>query len=143
MHHELFLTARQKAEIRNAFVNNMSMDTKLSKAQLPFIIQSGRFLWVLLRNSWSIDESCYSFVKHVLAPLAMVLFKEKCMGKKSQEEEKESLYSFQMKLWICYNHEITRKFRCITWWSYQNNKTWNKKKRRQTSSYVIRNLLQW
>ena len=32
--HELFLTTRQKNKIRNAFANNMSMDTELSKAQL-------------------------------------------------------------------------------------------------------------
>ena len=32
--HELFLTTRQRKKIRNAFANNMSTDTKLSKAQL-------------------------------------------------------------------------------------------------------------
>ena len=29
--HELFLTARQKTKIRNAFANNMSTDIKVSK----------------------------------------------------------------------------------------------------------------
>ena len=38
--HELFLTARQKTKIRNAFADNMSTDVKLSKAQLSKIIQS-------------------------------------------------------------------------------------------------------
>ena len=32
--HELFLTTRQRKKIRNALANNMSTDTKLSKAQL-------------------------------------------------------------------------------------------------------------
>ena len=32
--HELFLTTRQRKKTRNAFANNMSTDTKLSKAQL-------------------------------------------------------------------------------------------------------------
>ena len=40
MPHELFLT-RQTTKIRNAFANNMSTDTKLSKAQISKIIESG------------------------------------------------------------------------------------------------------
>ena len=39
--HELCLTARQTAKIRNAFANNMSTDIKLSKAQISKIIRSG------------------------------------------------------------------------------------------------------
>ena len=42
--HELFLTIWEKAKIRNVFANNMSMDMKLSEAQIYDIIQSGRFL---------------------------------------------------------------------------------------------------
>ena len=38
--HELFLTTRQTTKIRNAFVNNMSTDINLSKAQISKIIQS-------------------------------------------------------------------------------------------------------
>ena len=38
---ELFLSARQKARIRNAFAKNMSTDIKLGKAQISKIIQSG------------------------------------------------------------------------------------------------------
>ena len=41
MPHELFPTARQTTKIRNTFANNMSTDIKLSKAQIPKIIQSG------------------------------------------------------------------------------------------------------
>ena len=37
--HELFLTTRQTTKIRNAFVNNMSTDIKLSKVQISKIIQ--------------------------------------------------------------------------------------------------------
>ena len=32
---------KQKAKLRNAFNNNMSTDLKLSRAQIPKIIQSG------------------------------------------------------------------------------------------------------
>ena len=39
--HELFTTAGQTTKIRNAFANNMRTDIKLSKAQIPKIIQSG------------------------------------------------------------------------------------------------------
>ena len=46
--HELLLTTGQKTKLRNAFNNNMSTDTKLSKAQISKIIQSGGFLASLL-----------------------------------------------------------------------------------------------
>ena len=39
--HELFLTTRETTKIRNVFLNNMSRDIKLSKAQISNIIQSG------------------------------------------------------------------------------------------------------
>ena len=38
--HELFLTTRQTTKIRNTFANNMSTDTKLSKAKISKITQS-------------------------------------------------------------------------------------------------------
>ena len=46
--HELLLTTRQKTKLRNPLNNNMSTDTKLSKAQTSKTIQSGRFLGSLL-----------------------------------------------------------------------------------------------
>ena len=46
--HELLLTTRQKAELRNAFNNNMSTDLKLSKAQISKLIQCEEFLGRLL-----------------------------------------------------------------------------------------------
>ena len=36
--HELFLTARQKSKMRNAFANNIPTYVKVSKAQLPKIM---------------------------------------------------------------------------------------------------------
>ena len=42
--HELLLTIRQKAKLRNPFNNNMSTDLKLSKLQISKMIQSGGFL---------------------------------------------------------------------------------------------------
>ena len=46
--HELLLPTRSKTELRNAFINNMSTDLKLSKAPISKIIQSGGFLGSLL-----------------------------------------------------------------------------------------------
>ena len=46
--HELLLTTRQKAKIRNTFNNNRPTDIKLSKAQINKIIQFGGFLSKLL-----------------------------------------------------------------------------------------------
>ena len=37
--HELLLTARQKAKLRNSFNSNMSTDIKLSKGQISKTIQ--------------------------------------------------------------------------------------------------------
>ena len=42
------MTTRQKTKLINAFNNNMSTDTKFSKAQISKIIQSGGFLGSLL-----------------------------------------------------------------------------------------------
>ena len=46
--YELLLTTRQKTRLRNAFNNNMPTDSKLSKAQIFKIIQSGGVLESLL-----------------------------------------------------------------------------------------------
>ena len=40
----------QKTKIRNAFTNNMSIDIKLSKAQISKVIQSGGSLCSWLGN---------------------------------------------------------------------------------------------
>ena len=45
---QLFLTRRQKTKRRNAFAKNMPTGIKFSKAQLSKVVQSGRFLGVLL-----------------------------------------------------------------------------------------------
>ena len=41
MPHELFLTTKETAKIRNAFANNMSADIERTKIQICDIIQSG------------------------------------------------------------------------------------------------------
>ena len=46
--HELLLSTRQRKNLRNAFNNNLSIDLKLSKAQISKIIQSRGFLESLL-----------------------------------------------------------------------------------------------
>ena len=50
MPHELFLTINQITKIINAFANNISIDIKLSKAQISKIIQSGGSLGSCLGN---------------------------------------------------------------------------------------------
>ena len=71
--HELFLTARQKTKVRNTFASNMSMDVKLSKAQLPKIIQSGGFLGVLLcKLAGSLMKVGVLLAKNVLGPLGTI-----------------------------------------------------------------------
>ena len=67
--HELLLTTRQRTKLRNAFNNNMSTGVKLSKAQISKIIQSGRFLGLLLSKlAGPLMKVAISLVKNVLAP---------------------------------------------------------------------------
>ena len=63
--HDLFLIIRQTNKIRNAFANNMSTDTKLSKAQISKIIKSGGSFGSWLGNlcKKSTSKYCYSFSK--------------------------------------------------------------------------------
>ena len=49
--HQLFVTTIQKTKLKNAIAKNMLMDIKLSQAQLPKSIQSGRFLPNMFGNS--------------------------------------------------------------------------------------------
>ena len=70
--HELLLTRRQKAKLRNAFNNNMSTDMKLSKAQITKIIQSGGFLGFLLSKlagplmkvAIPLAKTCFSIIRN-------------------------------------------------------------------------------
>ena len=69
--HELLLTRRQTTKLRNAIENNISTDTKLSKAQISKIIQSGGFLGIrgflgpLLKTG-------FPLLKSVIKPLALL-----------------------------------------------------------------------
>ena len=71
--HELLLTTRQKAKLRNAFNNNnTSADIKLSKAQIIKIIQSGGFLGSLLSKlAGPLMKIAVALAKNVLAPLGI------------------------------------------------------------------------
>ena len=70
--HELLLTRRQKAKLRNAFNNNMSTDMKLSKAQITKIIQSGGFLGSLLSKlAGPLMKVAIPLAKNILAPLGI------------------------------------------------------------------------
>ena len=65
--HEVLLTTRQTTKPRNAIENNMSTDTKLSKAQISKIIQSGGFLGKLLGP---LLKTGLPLIKNVIKPLA-------------------------------------------------------------------------
>ena len=65
--HELLLTTRQTTKLRNTIENNMSTDIKLSKAQIPKIIQSGGFLGKLLGP---LLKTGLALIKNVTKPLA-------------------------------------------------------------------------
>ena len=70
--HELLLTTRQKAKLRNAFNNNMPTDFKLSRAQISKIIQSGGFLGSLLSKlAGPLMKVAIPLAKNVLAPLGI------------------------------------------------------------------------
>ena len=70
--HELLLTTRQKANLRNALNNNISTDLMLSKAQISKIIQSGGFLPSLLSKlAGPLMKVAIPLSKNVLAPLGI------------------------------------------------------------------------
>ena len=74
--HELLLTNRQVANLRNAFANQLSTDIKSSKAQLPKMIQSGGFLGKrlapLLKTGLPLMKSAIKpLAKSVLIPLGL------------------------------------------------------------------------
>ena len=70
--HELLLTTRQKAKLRNVFNNNMSTDLKLFRAQISKILQSSGFLGSLLSKlAGSLMKVAIPLVKDVLAPLGI------------------------------------------------------------------------
>ena len=71
--HELLLTTRQKAKLRNVFNNNMLTDVKLSKAHISKIIQSGGFLGPLLSKlSGPLMKVGVPLSKNILAPLGII-----------------------------------------------------------------------
>ena len=67
--HELLLTTRQTAKLRNAIENNLQTDIKLSKAQLSKIIQSGRFLGKMLGP---LLKTGLPLLKSVIKPLGLL-----------------------------------------------------------------------
>ena len=70
--HDLLLTTRQKAKLRNAFNNNVSTKLKLPKAQISKIIQSGGFLGLLLSKlAGPLMKVAIPLAKNVLAPLGI------------------------------------------------------------------------
>ena len=79
---ELLLTIRQKCRIRNAFDNNILGDIKLSKTEFRQIY-------------WSIDEN--NLVS--LATMATTSAIDGAIRRKMQEQEKQSLWSSQIKIY--------------------------------------------
>ena len=65
--HKLLLTNRQIANLCKAFVNNSSVDIKLSKTQLSEMIQTGGFLGKLLGP---LLKTGLSLIENVIKPLA-------------------------------------------------------------------------
>ena len=61
-----FLHFTQVSKICKAFANSSSANIKLSKTQLPKIVQSGRFLGTLLGP---LQKSYFPLMKNVLKPL--------------------------------------------------------------------------
>ena len=65
--HKLLLTNRQVANLRKSFPNSLSTDIKLSKTQLPKMMQSGGFLGRLLGL---LLKTGLPLIKNVINPLA-------------------------------------------------------------------------
>ena len=70
--HELLLTTTQNTKLCNAINNNLATDTKLSKAQIKKLIQSGGFMGKLLgKLAGPLMKVALPLAKNVLAPLGL------------------------------------------------------------------------
>ena len=70
--HELLLTTRQKTKLRNVFNKRMSTDSKLSRARICNILQSGGFLGSLLSKlAGPLMKVGITFSKNAPAPLGI------------------------------------------------------------------------
>ena len=86
--HELFLRARQKSKMRNAFTKNMSTDIKLRKALLSKIIQASEFLGALFgRLASQFINVAVPLVKNVLVPVAADSALDSAIQRKFMGEE--------------------------------------------------------
>ena len=65
--HTLLLTNREVSNLCKAFLNHLSADIKLSKTQLPKMIQLGEFLGRLLGP---LQKTGLPLIKNVIKPLA-------------------------------------------------------------------------
>ena len=103
------MTTETKTKTRNAVVNNMSKDIKLSKAQLSKIIQSDKFLSNMVGKlgKAALIKFAVPLAKDILPQLTtkttlslMDNLKEKFVKVEPYEQEKDSLYSSLMKIWM-------------------------------------------
>lgn len=69
--HKFLLTDRQVSRLSKDFLNNKSDNTKLSKTQLPKIVQLGEVLVILSESSL---KAVLPLLKNVLKPLAKKCF---------------------------------------------------------------------
>ena len=70
IYHMNYYSQQDKTKVRNAFNDNMSADSKLSKSQINKIIQSGGFLGSLLSKlAGPLMKVTIPLAKNVLAPL--------------------------------------------------------------------------
>ena len=68
----MLLTTRQNSKLHNAINNNLATDTKLSKAQIKKLIQSGGFLGKLLSKlACPLMKVALPLAKNVLATLGL------------------------------------------------------------------------
>ena len=65
--HKLLLTTRQKTKLRNTFENDMSINIKLSKAQISKMVQSGGLSKII----GLLMKAAVSLAKFILAPLGI------------------------------------------------------------------------
>ena len=70
--HELFLTLKQPTKLRNNIEDNMSVNIKLSKAQIKKVIMSGGALGSILAGlAGLLTKTIPPLAKNVLLPLGL------------------------------------------------------------------------
>ena len=104
--HELLQTTRQKKTTKKCINNNMSTDSKLSKAQMSKIIQFGEFLGILLSKlAGPLMKAAIPLARNVLALLGIIAAAS-AIDARITKKKKKKIHGSGTTTFIIWNEEM-------------------------------------